>query len=235
MTITVGTDTYISLDDAFTYHQNHGNTTWTGYRKIISSIVTHSEGVQVTTTLSHNYSVGDRVSLYGTTLYNYAGNVISVIDSVNFTLDLTYISDESSGYCVDESLEICLRKATEWIDNHPDHKGNWLGSISVSTQLLSFPRNGLTDEENRDIEDDVIPDAVEKACCEMAYKALSEIIFPDIGATSRNVKKKKIDVIETEWFSPTTSSLRKKYDYVDNLLSGLLKNSTNLVTLTRGY
>ena len=236
MTITVGTDTYISLNDAHTYNEEHGNSTWTDYRKVITAIVTNALGIQVTTESENNYSVDDRVSLYGTTNYNYIGNVKTIIDINNFVIDLTYVEDETSGYTSDEILEVCLRKATEWIDNNPKHKGNWKGSLSVSTQVLSFPRDGLVDEENRNLSDEDIPVVVENSCCEMAYKCLSEVIFPDISSDKKGLKRDKIDVIEKEWFaSYSSSSLRKKYDYVDNLLSGLLRFTGNMIKMPRSY
>jgi len=235
MTITVGADTYLSLSDAYTYHQNKGNTTWTTYRKTITSIVTHADGISVTTLTDNGYSEGDRVSLYGTTNYNQVGEVKTIVSTKIFTLDISYVSDENSGFCVDEILEVCLRKATEWIDNHPDHKGNWKGYITSTLQLLSFPRSGLYDEEGRSFTTSEIPTVIESACAEMALKALSETIFPDIGAGSVGLKRRRIDVIEKEWFAPTLSTVRKKYDYVDNLISGLLNSNKGSVLLIKSY
>jgi len=235
MTITVGTDTYVSLSDSYDYHQNHGNSSWTDYRKTIIGIVTDSDGIEVETSSAHGYSTDDRVSLYDTTNYNQVGNVITVVDTTHYTLDLDYVEDETEGYCVNELLEICLRKATEWIDNHPEHKGNWVGSLYDSDQLLSFPRSGIVDEEGRDLSDTDIPDVIEKSCCEMSLKALTETIFPDIGQGSSGLKRMRVDVIEKEWFSPSSSNSRKKYDYVDNLLSGLLINYGSMMILGRGY
>lgn len=242
MTVTVGTDVYIDHGDAYDYHDKHGDSTWLAKYKVISAIVTHVDGIQVTTSKVHGFEAGDSVTQVETTSYNGTKNVVTVLDTFNYTLAFTYVADETSGYVGTEanikSIEVSLRKATEWIDQHPDHKGNWMGSITLATQLLSHPRTGLYDEEGRTISSSTIATQVEDSCAIMANKIVedTEDIFPDIGSDSINLKRKKIDVIEKEWFSASLSSLRKKYDYVDNLLSGLLLNSNdNMIYLNRTY
>jgi|ETNmetMinimDraft_33_1059910.scaffolds.fasta_scaffold13566_4 hypothetical protein len=240
MTITSGTDVYADHGEAYTYNNNHGESTWTGNYKVITSIVTHADGIKITAE-AHGFEVGDSVSVVETTNYNTTLPVVTVVDTNNFTIADTYVSGETSGYVGTEAnvkaIEVALRKATEWIDNHPGHRGNWKGSISSTTQLLSHPRTGLYDEEGRVISSSSIATQVRDSCSIMANKVVedSEDIFPDISAASKNLKRKKIDVIEREWFSASTSSLRKKYDYVDNLLSGLLNNVGAVKYLQRGY
>ncbi len=259
MSITVLIDTYIGHEDAYIYHDEHGNSVWTNKYRVISGIEEHSYGILVTTTKDHGFSVGDEVTLVETVHYNdIPSEILSVESSKSFTLGISfksstdesgyirdedddYIGDEDSGYVGKSNdikdIEIALRKATEWIDNHPNYKGNWKGSIVTTTQVLSHPRTGLYDEENRTYSSNVVADKVKYACAIMANKIIENLedIFPDINVTDMGLKKKKIDVIEKEWFSPKESSLRKKYDKVDQLLSSFVIGYGDLKTLVRGY
>lgn len=259
MSITVLIDTYISHGDAYIYHDEHGNTVWTNKYKVIYSVEEHSYGILVTTTKDHGFSVGDEVTLVETVHYNdIPSEILSVESARSFTVGLSYssgdetesgyirededyIGDEDSGYVGKSSdikdIEIALRKATEWIDNHPNYKGNWKGAIVTQTQLLSHPRTGLYDEENRVYNSTVVADKIKYACAIMANKIIEnfEDIFPDINVTDMGLKRKKIDVIEKEWFAPKESNMRKKYDKVDQLLSSFVIGYGNLKTLVRGY
>jgi len=240
MTITVGTDVYINHDDAYTYHDNHGNSTWTGKYQVITAIVTHGDGIKITV-VGHGHEVNDSVTVVETTNYNATADVVTVVDVDNFTVATAYVSDETSGYCNTEALikaqEVALRKATEWIDNHPNHKGNWKGDITSTSQVLSHPRTGLYDEEGRSISSSAYAPDLTEACSIMANKIIedTEDIFPDISGDADGLKKKRIDVIEKEWFSPSDDRLRKRYDKVDQLLSGLLSISDTSKTIYRTY
>jgi hypothetical protein len=241
MTITSGIDVYSEHGDAYDYNDKHGNSTWTGKYLVITSVETHVDGIKITTENQHGFIVGQSVSVVETTSYNNTKDVVSVVDYYNFTLAITYVSDESSGYVGTEANikanEVALRKATEWIDQHPNHKGRWRGSITETSQLLSHPRSGLYDEEGRVIASNEIALEVINSCIEMANKVIAdtETLFPDISAGAANLKKKKIDVIEREWFHPSQSSQRKTYDYVNNLLSGLLFSNSGVMSIQRTY
>lgn len=64
----------------------------------ITSIVTHPDGIQVTTSAAHELAAGmDDVNVTGTTNYNGNHSVVTVIDSTNFTLDVAYVANEATG------------------------------------------------------------------------------------------------------------------------------------------
>lgn len=241
MTITAKTDVYAEHGTAYTYLDNRGESTWTGKYFVITAIETHGDGIKITTSTVHGFEIADSVTVVETTNHNVTKPVVTVTDTTSFTIDSTYVADETSGYVGTEAnikaQEVALRKATEWIDNHPDHKNNWKGNIASISQLLSHPRSGLYDEEGRTIGSTTIALGVEKACIEMANRIIedTEDIFPDISAGASNLKRRKIDVIEKEWFSASSANLRKIYDKPNQLLAGLLKNSGDVKTISRGY
>jgi hypothetical protein len=92
-----------------------------------------------------------------------------------------------------------LISATRWVDTL-----DFLGTKADTAQALQWPRSGVRDADSRfgsDIPDDEIPVAVTYATCEVALE------FLNAGTTdlwrvdaTLGVKRKKVDVLETEYF-----------------------------------
>lgn len=74
----------------------------------------------------------------------------------------------------DFQIEEQLRLATGWIDTYNRYKGQRL----KVEQTLEFPRSGLVDWSSHTITG--VPHRVKQACCELAYKGLSEPLYVDL-------------------------------------------------------
>lgn len=71
----------------------------------------------------------------------------------------------------------------------------------------------------------VIPQEWKNATCELALRALTAPLAPDIAPGDR-VKRKKIDVLETEY---VTGNFQTSYPVVEQLISRFLKSSSDAV------
>jgi hypothetical protein len=87
---------------------------------------------------------------------------------------------------------------------------NFIGDRADAVQRLSFPRSNIYIDDYM-IDDTTIPDAIERATAEMVLFLLENDINED--NTKLNIKRKKIDVIETE--------------YMDNQVNNAANNSLN--------
>lgn len=94
-----------------------------------------------------------------------------------------------------------LISATRWVDTQ-----GFRGARATDAQALAWPRVDVPDPDSRtdaDIADDVIPVAVAQAVCEVALAMLAagstDLLAVDGTA---GVKRKKVDVLETEYFGP---------------------------------
>ena len=204
MTITLGTDTYCSMVDADAYHEKFGNSTWTTYRKEISSIVTHVDGILITTKTAHGLVAGDPSILDGTTNYDGDVTAVTVVSTTQITVDAAWIADETSGVVMLESdytsREIALRSATQWID--VTHKDRMAGSVTDDTQSLQYPRDGIYDDKGEEIADTDIPVAIQDATCEIALLSVdsTELYHTTSSSDSSQITEEKIGPITTKYF-----------------------------------
>lgn len=118
--------------------------------------------------------------------------------------------------------EQALRRATAYIDGR--YAGRWPGYRTRGRlQALAWPRSLVVDGDGEDVPDDEVPAEVAQATCEAAVRALSGPLITDRTAEDQRVKRRKIDVIETEFdTSAAGSSARPVYPVIDQLLTGLL-------------
>lgn len=98
---------------------------------------------------------------------------------------------------------------------------------------LEWPRQGAYDRNGFLIDNDVIPQGLINALCEAA---LVELTSPGglrpSTSTQGQVKRQKVDVIETEYFEAFSQTV--SYDTIDNELVGLIGGGGgNSVKLTR--
>jgi hypothetical protein len=126
--------------------------------------------------------------------------------------------------------EECLRKATDYIEQK--YYGRWNGYRVEADQTLSLPRslminkefeNGLVYNSNGNYyyASDSIPAGVVRACAELALKANTVELLPDVG---RSKTKTKVDVIEVE-YSEYSSQLTS-YTAIDAMLMPYLKDGS---------
>lgn len=87
----------------------------------------------------------------------------------------SYCSNRAMRYeAEDYAIEAAIRSATEWIDTQARYKGARL----KATQMREFPRSGLSDWSGYEVTG--VPSRVKWACCEAAYKALTEPLYQDL-------------------------------------------------------
>lgn len=135
------------------------------------------------------------------------------------------------------AIEAALRKATAYIDGK--YRLRWKGDrVDAINQPLEFPRigvvlsnggvfNGLNGEiVNGSIylQTTTIPAELKAAVCEAANRALSGELAEDM---SSNIKREKVDVLETEYFSGSPQGV--KYQVIDQLVSRFVKSSSDVI------
>ena len=130
------------------------------------------------------------------------------------TLDVTvggatansYISEVDASSYFDERLNVgawtaavtddrarALISGTRWVDTQ-----GFVGEKATTAQALAWPRADVDD-----IADDAIPVAVQQAVCEVALALLAAGTTDLLAVDSTSgVKRKKVDVLETEYFGP---------------------------------
>jgi hypothetical protein len=125
----------------------------------------------------------------------------------------------------DTLREQALRRATDYLEQVYGLK--WKGERTKHTQALSWPRYDVC-ANGFDVDSDVVPVPVQRACAEMALKAAAGELAPDVG---RLAKREKVDVLEVEYESGALPYVR--YRAVDNLLAPYLEGGSGAVKVYR--
>lgn len=129
-------------------------------------------------------------------------------------------------------MEEALRRATDYIEQ--TYRMRWLGYRVTITQALSWPRDEV---QRLDLtllnqysyyENNVVPPEVKNACAELALKAASGELLPDLG---QGVVREKVDVLEVEYDKYSPQSPR--YTAIDRLLAPFLSGSSVSRTVVR--
>lgn len=132
--------------------------------------------------------------------------------------------------------ESALRKATDYMAQV--YRWRWAGVRKTSTQALDWPRSNVPIPDSPGtygslsayVSDSSVPTAVQNACAELALRAASGDLAPDVG---RLTSKEKIDVIEVEFAAGASPWVR--YRAIDNMLTAYFAPSSGtMITLTRG-
>jgi hypothetical protein len=140
---------------------------------------------------------------------------------VNFGLDSWALLSNT------EKITAIIR-ATAYIDTF-----NFKGEKYSYDDPLEWPRVGVYNDIDLEPEYEEfyqeIPVGLKKASCRAAYE---ESVSPGIlqANLTSNIKREKVDVLETEYFSNQPS--RVVYQVIEGFLKGLLK-SNNLATVKR--
>lgn len=96
------------------------------------------------------------------------------------------------------------------------------GPESNIVQPLKWPRSGAYDEDGYALDDDYIPPNLVNALSYAAYLEVQNVgVFG--SALSSNIKREKVDVLETEYFTPSPS--QKEYPVIMGYLKGLIKGA----------
>ncbi len=137
-------------------------------------------------------------------------------------------------------MEEALRRATDYMVQ--TYRRKWKGTRVTSTQALDWPRvfviredfysTGLTIPDVSTGEfyypSDEVPTEVKNACAELALKAASGELLPDLG---QGVVREKVDVLEVEY--DKYSSQTPRYTAIDRLLAPFLSGSSVSRTVVR--
>jgi hypothetical protein len=117
--------------------------------------------------------------------------------------------------------EAWIRRGMQYIEAH-----DFEGIKSYTTNYLSHPRVGLV-YKGVSIAFNELHINVKKAAAEAAYRESqsSQSLLPD-GSTSGEVKRKKVDVIETEYFEGGTAS--NPFPVIRSLLSEFLDTDISI-------
>lgn len=126
----------------------------------------------------------------------------------------------------DTVREQALRKATAYMEQA--YRERWKGNRHTVDQALSWPRNGVVVDGFVAIDSDVVPNEVKNACADLALKALTETLAPDL---ERGIVREKVGPIETEY--DRSSPQAKRFRAIDMMLAPLLTGGAGMARLTR--
>jgi hypothetical protein len=125
-----------------------------------------------------------------------------------------------------------LRRSTDYMEQA--YRLRWLGYRVTITQALSWPRDEV---QRLDLtllnqysyyENNVVPPEVKNACAELALKAASGELLPDL---TQGVVMEKVDVLQIEYDKYSPQSPR--YTAIDRLLAPFLRGSSVSRTVVR--
>lgn len=134
----------------------------------------------------------------------------------------TYASNRGhSGWAgaADADKEKALIKATDFLCRYYI----WVGTKKTQAQALQWPRSGAEDWDGYSIAENVVPKAVKDACVELATRALTKDLLPDLarGGKVSSVTAGSVSVRFTD-----DAPVNKVYQTVDMLLRGLIAPSS---------
>ncbi|MFA5424619.1 MAG: DnaT-like ssDNA-binding protein [Phycisphaerae bacterium] len=115
----------------------------------------------------------------------------------------------------DTVREQCLRKATDYMVG--TYRDRWQGlRTDADVQALCWPRYGVV-IEGVSIDDNVIPEPVKRACCELALKAATAELSPDL---TQGVLSEQVGSIAVTYDKSSPQNVR--YKAVDAILAPYL-------------
>lgn len=125
----------------------------------------------------------------------------------------------------DAEKEAALRKATEYLEQA--YRQRWRGTKLFRAQALSWPRYGAT-VDGYDLDSDEVPADIANACADLALRALTDTLAPDL---TRAVIREKVGPLETEYSEASPQSTR--FRAIDMALSPYLKGGAMNAMLVR--
>lgn len=155
------------------------------------------------------------------------------IDSFTSVADAdAYWTDHSGGTgwaaALSADKEAALREASQYIDKSYSWRGDHPGDAS---QLLSWPRYNVIDRQGRVRSSTEVPAEVKDATAWLAEQALSGELLP-AQARGGRIKGLKAGSVQVEY--EDNAPAQSSYDYVDLLVSGLIKGGKNTTILLKG-
>lgn len=133
----------------------------------------------------------------------------------------------------DTVIEQLLRKATDYMVAR--YRTQWRGYRKTATQSLDFPRSfcylepfvyGAVGAYPFLLADNVVPNEVKNACAELAFKANTIELLPDIERVTIREKVEGAVEVEYDKFAP----VQTRYAQIDAMLSTLLLSNNGVET-----
>lgn len=121
--------------------------------------------------------------------------------------------------------EVALRQSTSYMVQA--YRERWAGCRVNSTQALDWPRYGVV-VDGYSVASDSVPTDIANACADLALKASTAPLAPDI---ERAIIRDKTGPLETEW-SPYASQVTR-YRAIDGMLSPYLTGGGAMARLVR--
>lgn len=130
----------------------------------------------------------------------------------------------------DDELKKMLIRGTDYID----HVYKYRGTKCTKQQALAFPRKNLIDDDGFEI--DGIPLNLKKAVVEAAKLVRTQDTLFITKNRDGKIKRKKVDVLETEFFDSRDDSLDYAtiYEVLNSLLDGLYRTDSEKLTYNVG-
>lgn len=153
-----------------------------------------------------------------------AESYISVVEAADY---LTGRGDIAFSALALSEQESALRRATDYLTQK--YRTRWRGERAVSSQSLDWPRQGVVTPEG-ELSASLVPLDVKRACAEMAVRAISSVLNPDIDPAAA-VTKEKVGPVEVEYLGVPAGRL--SYQAVDGLLS-VYVSSAAVASVVRG-
>jgi hypothetical protein len=121
--------------------------------------------------------------------------------------------------------ESALRNATIYMTGA--YRSRWTGYRITASQALDWPRVGVC-ADYWSVASDIVPTEVANACADLAVKALTGELAPDL---ERGIVREKVGPLETEYdrYSPQA----KRYPAIDRMLAPYLFGSSGMARLVR--
>jgi hypothetical protein len=129
--------------------------------------------------------------------------------------------DQDAAVASDTVREQLLRKATEYMT--AVYGLRWAGIRKTDTQALDWPRLYVPRRETNGtlyLSDTSVPVAIQRACAELAVRASSDDLAPDVGA---QVKQEVVGPISVTYADGARQDTR--YALVDSMLAAYLKGA----------
>ena len=125
----------------------------------------------------------------------------------------------------DAVREQYLRQATVYMVQA--YRQRWTGLRLTSTQALDWPRYSVV-VDGYSVASNIVPTDIANACADLALKAASGELAPDL---ERTVIREKIGPLETEYAEHGPQAIR--YRAIDLMLAPYLKGSAATASLVR--
>ena len=152
----------------------------------------------------------------------------AIVTGANSYQDVDDIKDyfDDLGYSysayTDSDIEAAALRTMRYIESK-----RFLGYRSTQAQPLSWPRSYVYDKSGYLLDDDYIPKDLNSAVCEGTFKELATTNALQADSTGGGVKRKRVDVLETEWFEGADQSTT--FTVIEDLLSWLVVDGAKTI------